>query len=238
MKTRLLFIEDEADLGNVVKQYLEIMDFEVTWCTSGEEAYRTWSDGSSGYDLLIIDIKLPDINGFELAERILKTDPGMAFLFLTARNEKHDRIRGLGIGADDYIGKPFDIEELILRIKNILRRKQSGRSSLPGEEFPASEVSIGDILLKKDLLTLTIGDGKPVPITQRVAELLEYLCLHPNRILKREDILVQLWGENDYFLGRSLDVFISKLRKLLRSSRHVRIENVYGVGFIFSVTES
>lgn len=238
MRPKLLFIEDETDLGNVVKQYLEIMGFDVTWCTNGDSAFLAFTTHNSKFDLLIIDIQLPDISGFDLAKRIQQFSPEMSFLFLTARNEKQDRLFGLKIGADDYICKPFDIEELILRIKNIIRRNSNIHDAPALEDELDNNVSIGDIILKKDLLTLTISDRKPDSITLREAELLEYLCRHPNKILKREYILLELWGQNDYFLGRSLDVFISRLRKLLKYSSMVSIDNVYGIGFIFTVNEN
>lgn len=231
MKHRLLFVEDEQDLGNVVKQYLEFVNFEVVWCMSANETLLRYLQYPS-YDLLIIDVQLPDYNGFELAEKIIKENNDQAFLFLTARNEKKDRIHGLHIGADDYINKPFDIDELVLRIKNIIRRnnKDTGPEALPGE------LPIGDLIFQKELLRLALPNKKTVSLTLREAELLKYLHLNNNRILKREEILLHLWGENDYFLGRSLDVFISRLRKALMYSTRVNIENVYGVGFIFRIS--
>lgn len=238
MKPKLLFIEDEIDLGNVIKQYLEIMDFEVTWYTDGKKAYEDFVNNTSLYNLLIIDIQLPGINGFDLAERILAINSDISFIFLTARKEKTDKLRGLKIGADDYISKPFDIEELILRIKNIIRRRSYGLKIIPADEGQTHQISIGDITLNKDRLLLSIGNKKPCSLTLREAELLEYLCLNQNKIMKREFILLQLWGENDYFLGRSLDVFISRLRKLLMASSSISIENVYGIGFVFTVKES
>ena len=172
------------------------------------------------------------MNGFELAERIIKDNNDVPFLFLTARNEKKDRIRGLKIGADDYISKPFDIDELVLRIRNIIRRHHFIEA---GQQACGTDIIAGDVTLHKDILKLTIGDRKQISLTLREVQLLEYLCSHQNSVLKREDILLQLWGENDYFLGRSLDVFISRLRKLLSPSKSVNIDNVYGIGFIFNV---
>lgn len=232
MKHKILFVEDQEDLGNVIKQYLEAMNFEVQWCTNGKDAYRTFLAKKQLFDILIIDIQLPEMDGFELAELIVKENASIPFLFLTARNEKKDRIHGLKLGADDYISKPFDIDELVLRIKNIIRRKHPQESS---PENQNTDIPIGDIIIHKDLLKLSIDGGKPIALTVREAELLQYLCKHPNRVLKREEILLQLWGENDYFLGRSLDVFISRLRKQLQSSKSVSIDNVYGVGFVFNV---
>ena len=235
MKSKILFVEDEIDLGNVVKQYLQLMNFEVELRTTAEGALEIFKQARDDYDLLITDIQLPGMNGFEFAEEIKKVNDKIPFLFLTSRNEKKDRITGLKLGADDYINKPFDIDELVLRITNIIRRNSQGR-------FPETEekriVKIGDVVFKKDLLKTSVGSaGKSISLTVKETSLLEYMYLHKNKVLKREEILVQLWGENDYFLGRSLDVFISRLRKLLAESKKVKIENVYGVGFIFSVKD-
>lgn len=235
MEHKLLFVEDESDLGNVVKQYLEFVGFEVHWYTNAQEAFIAYQK-EPHFDLLLIDIQLPDYDGFELAEKITKINKDQSFLFLTARNEKKDRIYGLKIGADDYINKPFDIDELILRIKNIIRRNGSSKITQEVDQEILSDIIMGDLLFQKELLKLSFPKGKSVSLTLREAELLEYLYLNKNRILKREDILLQLWGENDYFLGRSLDVFISRLRKALHHSSAVSIDNVYGVGFIFSIT--
>ncbi len=183
--------------------------------------------------MLIIDIQLPGMNGFELAEHITKENYNIPFLFLTARNEKRDRLYGLKIGADDYITKPFDIDELVLRIKNIIKR--NNHHSVNDIEPSTAEIKMGDITLQKELLKFSINEEPATSLTLREAELLEYLCKNQNRVLKREEILIQLWHENDYFLGRSLDVFISRLRKLLQASKTVTIDNVYGVGFIFNV---
>ncbi|WP_316815989.1 response regulator transcription factor [Pedobacter nyackensis] len=235
MKTKILYIEDEVDLGNVTRQYLELMDFDVEWCTSGKSALTLFNADPYGYQLMIIDIQLPNMNGFELAERILHINEEAYFLFLSARKEKSDRLKGLKIGAVDYITKPFDIDELVLRIQNIIKRQKQTPMSIIQKSQSSPLVNIGDMQLNKDLLTLTLIKDKSIVLTQREAELLEYLNNHQNIIIKRADILMQVWGENDYFLGRSLDVFISRLRKLLRSSSNVKIDNVYGVGFIFSV---
>ncbi|SEK71349.1 response regulator transcription factor [Parapedobacter koreensis] len=231
MKPRLLYVEDEVDLGNVTKQYLETMNFKVTWCMTGKSAYQEYLTNRNAYSLLIIDIQLPDINGFDLARKIVAHDKNACFLFLTARKEKTDRLYGLDIGAIDYITKPFDIDELILRIRNITRRVQ------PTEKLNTVDtIQIGDIKLNKETLSLTIEGHTTTTLTLREAELLEYLHTHRNSIVKREDLLIRFWGENDYFMGRSLDVFISRLRKLLRhSTSGVRIENIYGVGFILSI---
>lgn len=230
MKDRILFVEDEHDLGNVVKQYLEVMDFDVLWVKHGRDALDNFKLNSGDYSIVILDIGLPEMDGFELAGRILKISPDIPFLFLTARNEKADKLYGLKIGADDYVTKPFDIDELVLRIQNIIRRKGSGMSTVS-----ANTIVVGDVFYNKDALQLKIGSNAPVFLTRREAELLEYLLLRSDKVLTREEILTQLWGENDYFLGRSLDVFISRLRKLLAASHVVSINNVYGVGFIVNI---
>lgn len=235
MKPRLLYVEDEVDLGNVTKQYLEAMNFEVTWCVDGKSAYQEYLRQEIAYSLVIIDIQLPDFNGFDLAQKIVAHDEDTYFLFLTARKEKKDRLLGLNMGAMDYITKPFDIDELVLRIRNIVRRK----SSVVEEEPTADIIQIGNITLNKEALSLSVDGHVKATVTLREAELLEYLYAYQNTIVKREDLLIRFWGENDYFMGRSLDVFISRLRKLLRnSSSGARIENIYGVGFILSVPSS
>lgn len=234
MKNRLLYIEDEIDLGNVTKQYLELMGFEVAWCTKGMEALDLYRKAPNSFNLIIIDIQLPDIEGFRLAEQMLPLNPDVYFIFLTARKEKIDRIRGLKIGAMDYITKPFDVDELVLRIQNITRHQRF--DSLDAKRAVIQEILvIGDISLDINLLLLGLPGNKSISVTQREAELLKYLFENRNSIIRRTDILLKVWGENDYFLGRSLDVFISRLRKILQTSICVRIDNVYGIGFIFSV---
>lgn len=235
MQHKVLFVEDELDLGNVVKQYLQLMDLEVDWHTTAEDAYIAFEKHQNEYDLLMIDVQLPGADGFELARKFSRLNDQTPFLFLTARNEKKDRLLGLGLGADDYISKPFDIDELVLRIRNIIRRNKPAESQ---QKSSATELKIGDITLHKDLFKISIGkSGAKGSLTAREMELLEFLYNNRNTILKREEILLKLWGENDYFLGRSLDVFISRLRKQIAPSNKVKIENVYGVGFIFSVQE-
>jgi len=231
MSAKILLVEDEIDLGNVVKQYLEIVGFEVDWTKNGKLAFDQLQQLHSSYQLIIIDVSMPVMDGFELANRIFEAGIQIPFLFLTARNEKADRLYGLKIGADDYISKPFDVDELVLRIKNIIRRYAA-------TETPQRPIiTRGDVEFNKDSLRLSIKHSNDIILTPREAELLLYLFEHENKILRRENILVQLWGKNDYFLGRSLDVFISRLRKHLNNSNCIRIENVYGVGFIFRVQE-
>ncbi|QES87136.1 response regulator transcription factor [Rhizosphaericola mali] len=232
---RLLFVEDEIDLGSVIKQYLEINDFSVEWSTNGKSAFEYFTNNQSEIDLVIIDVSIPEMDGFELAEHINNISD-KPFIFLTARKEKNDKIKGLKIGADDYITKPFDIDELVLRLKNILKRNNHVEKNVmennPALNINNAAIIIGDTEFNKTLLHLNVK-GKDITLTLREAELLEYLFAHQNIILKREDILVDLWGKNDYFLGRSLDVFISRLRKYFGKDASIQINNVYGIGFIF-----
>lgn len=232
MKPVILFIEDEIDLGNVVKQYLEVMDFEIDWFTDGIQAFNHFRQNHLRYSILLLDVSLPGMDGFELARNIIKINNNTPFLFLTARNEKQDKLLGLKIGADDYITKPFDIDELILRIKNIIKRNLHEPHAPIGV---ATVIQTEDVSFYEDSLKLTIA-GQETTLTPKEADLLIYLFKNSNRILKREDILIQLWGGNDYFLGRSMDVFISRLRKHLSRSKSISINNVYGIGFIFKIT--
>jgi DNA-binding response OmpR family regulator len=233
-KLKLLLVEDEADLGKVVSQYLEISDFEVDWVTNGHSACGRLLSERNDYHMALIDVSMPEMDGFQVADRLIQSGRNIPFFFLTARNEKCDRLRGLKLGADDYISKPFDVDELVLRIRNIVKRN----IGLPATAASASTIVIHDLNFEKDSLKLTIDGGKTVVLTPREAELLDFLIRHENRVLRREDILCRLWGSNDYFLGRSLDVFVSRLRKHLSHSTSVSIDNVYGVGFVFNVRRS
>jgi len=234
-QAKLLFVEDEIDLGSVVSQYLELKEFEVSWVKTATEALEKIK-ADEHFDLILLDVQLPDFNGFELAQQILLHNKNQFFLFLTARKEKADKLHGLQLGADDYITKPFDIDELILRIKVILRR--AGFAVTAAEQIRPNTNSFktADVTFNADLMQLTIAQ-EVVILTQREVNLLEIFYNHKNKVLKREQILTELWGENDYFMGRSLDVFISRLRKILNKSKTVSIENIYAVGFIFKIQD-
>lgn len=231
MKPRILLVEDETDLGNVVTQYLEVMDFEVDWIVNGKEAMEKLTAFPNRYQLILLDVTLPGIDGFELAAQLVRNNSGTPFLFLTARSERTYKLHGLKIGADDYITKPFDIDELVLRIRNIIRRHNAGTAA----QVQPAGIEIGNIRFNRDNLKLVIDNQKEIILTPREAELLDYLFKHPNQVIKREEILVTLWGANDYFLGRSLDVFISRLRKHFGNNEYMNIANIYGVGFMLNV---
>ena len=229
MQPKILLVEDEVDLGNVVKQYLEMSDFSVDLFQNGKTAYEQLKANLVKYQIALIDVSMPEMDGFELANGIIKLGIKLPFLFLTARNEKTDRLYGLKLGADDYISKPFDVDELVLRMKNIIKRNTRS------ESISSSLIERGDVKFFKDSFKLVFSSGDEFILTPKESELLVYLFSNENRIIKREELLTQLWGENDYFLGRSLDVFISRLRKYLNKSDCISINNVYGVGFVFNV---
>jgi DNA-binding response OmpR family regulator len=229
----IVIIEDEIDLGNVISEYLKLRGFSVLWFKTAAEALAYYQSNQLGNKLIIVDIQLPDMNGFDLASQIVKINPNQPFFFLTAHNEKQDRLRGLTIGAIDYISKPFEIEELVLRIGNIInkftnspQRPAASRSGL---------IHIGDIKYQKDQLFVLMPNNKEVSLTVRESEVLDQLAGNINKVVKKRDLLIALWGNDDYFNGKSLEVFISRLRRLFKTSREVSIENVYGLGYILKV---
>lgn len=221
MKTKILLVEDDSDFGSILKHYLELSDFEVFWFQDpGEIAAKT--DEDFPYDIGILDIMMPKLDGFSLAKIILKEKPAFPILFLTAKNQKIDRITGLKIGADDYIAKPCDPEELILRIQNILKRTNNA--------VIQNEIKIGDYILYTDKLLLQHKNGDQ-RLTLKEKNLLVYFLKFNNQTVRREQILEELWETNDYFTGRSMDVFISRLRKYLSQDSRIKIESLRGLGF-------
>jgi len=227
MNTKILLVEDDSDFGMILKQYLELEGFEVTWFQNPEDAVTVLTSDFT-YHIGILDIMMPKMDGFSLAKIILKQKPEFPLLFLTAKNQKIDRLTGLKIGADDYLAKPCDPEELILRIKNILKRTTS--------HSPNLHLKIGDYILDSDKLLLIHPTGN-IRLTIREKDLLIYLLQHNNQMIKRDDILDNLWETNDYFTGRSLDVFISKLRKHLNNDPTIKIVSLRGIGFEINFPE-
>jgi len=220
-KIRILLAEDDPDLGNILAQYLEMQGFIVSLARDGEEAWENFQKVIP--TICILDVMMPKMDGFELAEKISKYSPDLPFIFLTAKGLKEDRIRGLKIGADDYITKPFEVDELVLRVNNILKRSGIQDS----DEFQIGHISFN--FQELELITPEVTHK----LTLKEGMLLKYLFQHENKLVKREEILTEVWGENDYFLGRSMDVFVSRLRKYLVSEESVSIETVRGTGFIF-----
>nr|WP_068889175.1 response regulator transcription factor [Pedobacter panaciterrae] len=230
----IVIIEDEVDLGNVVSEYLKLRGFSVLWFKTANEALDYYALNQLNNKLIIIDVQLPDRNGFDLATEIMKINRNQPFFFLTAHNEKDNRLKGLKIGAIDYIAKPFEIEELVLRIGNIIDKLSSG--SLDGVTKDQSDfILISDIKYNKKQLYVLLPDDNEVSLTLRESELLDYLIGNLNEVVKKKDILLALWGNDDYFNGKSLEVFISRLRRLFKASKKISIENVYGVGYMLKV---
>jgi DNA-binding response OmpR family regulator len=229
----IIIIEDEIDLGNVISEYLKLRGFSVLWFKTGGEALDYYKLNHLDSKLIIIDVHLPDINGFDLAGDLVKINPNKPFFFLTAHNEKQDRLRGLKIGAIDYIAKPFEIEELVLRIRNVISKFPDTKTETP--EHDQRFVTIGDIRYQKEQLSILMPDNREVSLTLRESEVLDHLLASINQVVKKKDLLLALWGNDDYFNGKSLEVFISRLRRLFKTSDCVIIENVYGLGYILKV---
>ena len=229
-KAHLLYVEDDESLSFVTRDNLELNGYEVSYCEDGKKALEVIHTGQK-FDLCILDVMLPEIDGFTLAEEIRKKDEQVPIIFLTAKSMKQDKIHGLTIGADDYITKPFSIEELLLKVDIFLRRTKY--TTILKTNTP---VTIGDYTFDYKNLNLSLGDESNT-LTQKEADLLKLLCEHKNEVVKRSFILETIWGKDDYFLGRSLDVFISRLRKYLKEDPRVKVENIHGVGFKFRVDE-
>ena len=219
----LLLVEDDIDLQKVLAQYLELSGFRVYTANHGKHGLQVFK--AHHIDLCILDVMMPVMDGFALAGEIRSLDPAMPIVFLTAKNQKEDKLIGLKIGADDYITKPFEAEELVLRLNNILKRA--------GKAYQES-TTLGCLNIHFNELTIEDGEHS-YNLTPRESELLRYLIENQNTLLKREQILEELWGQNDYFLGRSMDVFISRLRKYLQAEQTISLETKRGVGFIFKV---
>ncbi|MFW6309881.1 MAG: response regulator transcription factor [Prolixibacteraceae bacterium] len=226
---KILLVEDDEALRFIVKDNLEENDYEVDDAEDGEAALSLFE--KNGYHLIILDVMLPKIDGFRVAEKIRQKDQHVPIIFLTARSMTEDKIKGLSLGGDDYIPKPFSMEELLLKIKIFLKRSQaSGLIPAKSENVKV----IGNYLFNFEDLTLS-KDGDTRNLTMKEAELIRYFSENQNKVLSRNDILEKVWGTNDYFLGRSLDVFISRLRKYFKEDPGVKIVNLHGIGFRFTV---
>jgi two-component system, OmpR family, response regulator VicR len=226
-RSRILYVEDDDTLGYITSENLERKGYEVVLSQDGESALQLFRMES--FDLCLLDVMLPRLDGFTLARIIRKENEEIPIIFISAKTLTEDKIEGLLLGADDYIVKPFNIEELTLKIEVFLRRSRVIKSA-PAE----STLQIGNCLLDMNLLRLDcMGTSKK--LTYREAELIRYFSQNRNKLLSREQILEAIWGGNDYFSGRSLDVFISRLRKYFQDDPIVRIENRHGMGYIFGV---
>jgi DNA-binding response OmpR family regulator len=222
---KILLVEDDPNLGFVIKDNLSIKGYDVTLCKDGEEGENSFN--SQAYSLCIFDIMLPKKDGFSLARGVRQKNKHIPIIFLSAKSMMEDKLEGFQTGADDYITKPFSLEELYCRIEVCLRRAP--------HQTVSDQFDLG--LYNFDYTRLTIRkDDFEKSLTQKEAEVLKMLCLNRERVLKREEILTQIWGDDDYFMGRSLDVFISKLRKYLKEDPSLQIVNYHGVGFRLEVS--
>jgi two-component system, OmpR family, response regulator VicR len=225
---KILFAEDDISLGFVTKDNLELQGYEVFLCENGQIAWESFTNQI--FDLCIFDVMLPKLDGFSLARQVRAINQEIPILFLTAKSMKEDKLMGLRIGADDYITKPFSIEELVLKIEVFLKRSKIA----PSEKVQNPYFKIGSYLFDYANLVLFL-DNQKQQLTQREADVLKYFCQNMGKVLRRDEILMSIWGDDDYFIGRSLDVFISRLRKYLKNDATVSIENIHSVGFKMSV---
>ena len=222
--SKILLVEDDSNLGNILSEYLELKGYGITLCTDGESGYEHFRNQQ--YDLCVLDVMMPRRDGFSLARAIRKENEHIPIIFLTAKSMKEDKIEGFSIGGDDYITKPFSIEELLMRIQAVLKRCRP-QASPAGD---GNTFGIGRYLFdyRNQLLAL---DDRERRLTSREAELLKLLCDNRNTVLRRETALTHVWGDDNYFNGRSMDVYITKLRKYLRDDPQVEIVTVHGTGF-------
>lgn len=224
---KILLAEDDIDFSEVLIQYLQLHSFDVVCAENGNKALEIFKKES--FDICILDVMMPLMDGFKLAEELLKINPNTRFIFLTAKQLKEDRIKGLQLGADDYIVKPFEAEELILRINNILKRSET---NLNNSEI--DEIQIGTYVFDTKRMYLKIG-AKTQQLTEKEAALILFLFNNKNQIIKRETILNAIWNNNDYFSGRSMDVFITKIRKYFQDDSRITIESKRFIGLEFKI---
>ncbi|MFC2152055.1 response regulator transcription factor [Bacteroidota bacterium] len=226
-KYNVFLLEDDENFGSVLKSYLEMNDFNVSWTKDGANAISNFQ--SQKFDFCILDIMLPNLDGFTVAKKIKTLNPQIPSIFLTAKTLKEDVLEGYKLGADDYVTKPFDSEVLLYKIKAIIKRN----SELESDE---SIFRVGQYQFDSELRVLSYQDGS-VKLSPKESELLKMLCLHENKVLDRDKALNKIWGEDGYFTARSMDVYITKLRKYLKNDSSIEIENIHGSGFILKIKE-
>ena len=225
---KILLVEDDRNFGDVLRSYLEMHQYDVTLATDGEAGYSTYKKGK--YDLCILDVMMPKKDGFTLAKEIKEDNSEMPLIFLTAKSLKEDVIDGFKLGADDYITKPFNSEELLYRVQAVLKRS----TIAPEPESTQKEFVIGQFLFNYPLRILTFdpeGEKQKDKLSPKEAHLLRLFCLHKNDVLPRSKALVEIWEEDNYFTARSMDVFVTKLRKYLKRDSNLEIVNIHGNGF-------
>ena len=223
---KILLVEDDPNLGMLLQDYLQLKGkFEVVLCKDGEEGLRAFT--KQGFDLLILDVMMPKKDGFTLGKEIRKFNERVPIIFATAKGMIEDKTQAFNLGGDDYITKPFRIEELLLRINALLKRVNSTER---GEEDKQTTFKIGRYTFDYTLQTISIGEHNQ-KLSTKEAELLRLLCLHKNEVLTREEALLNIWHDDNYFNGRSMDVFLSKIRKYIKDDENVEIINVHGRGY-------
>jgi two-component system OmpR family response regulator len=234
-KNKILLVEDDRNFGDVLCSYLEMNDYAVTLATDGEMGLSEFKKDS--FDLCIFDVMMPKKDGFTLAKEVKEIDPSMPVIFLTAKTMKEDVIKGFKLGADDYISKPFTSEELLYRIQAVLKRSQKHDK----QKNDLKEFEIGKYHFNYPLRILSIkigkGEEKQEKLSPKEAELLKLFCQYTNDILPRNIALKEIWGEDNYFTARSMDVFVTKLRKYLRFDESIEIVNIHGNGFQLRIKE-
>ncbi len=222
-KVSILLAEDDPNLGQLLKNYLSVKEYETTLATDGAQAMKVFR--KEKFQLCLLDVMMPEIDGFTLAREIRAIDPHIPVIFLTAKNLKEDVIEGFKSGADDYLTKPFSMEELIYRIEAILRRSSKQTTDAPAETYTIGKFNFD---VTKQLLTIQDQSRK---LTTKESELLELLCRHRNEVLERNFALKSIWIDDNYFNARSMDVYITKLRKYLSKDGKVEILNIHGKGY-------
>ncbi len=223
MKPKILLVEDDTNLGFIIADQLKQEGYDVHLASNGNEGFKKFHEGS--YHLCIFDVMMPKKDGFSLAEDVRKIDKKVPILFLTAKTMTEDKIKGFNVGGDDYITKPFSSAEFKVRVRALLKRVDG----LDDEESP-TEVNLGSYTYDVQNYSL-VGPNFEKKLTKKEAQILKMLCKFENQVVPREMILNAVWGKDDYFVGRSLDVFITKLRKYFSNDAKVNIENVHGIGF-------
>ena len=231
MLKKVLLVEDDIDFGTVLKQYLELQEFAITWAKDGEEALELFP--KNDFDICVFDVMLPKIDGFTLAEKTIEINPEIPFVFLTARNQNEDKIKGLKLGADDYIVKPFEADELVLRLNNIIKRTQKSTKKETFSEL----INIGKYNFDSYRCELKL-ENRIQQLTEKETLLIQFLFEHKNQLIKREQVLKAVWGNDDYFSGRSMDVFISKLRKYFKDDSNISLESTRNIGLEFKIKKA
>ena len=221
--TSILLAEDDVNLGNLLKNYLAAKDFDTSLFTNGNLALKAFPEAV--FQLCIIDIMMPEMDGLTLAKRIRQINPQVPIIFLSAKSQKEDILEGFRTGADDYITKPFSMEELLYRIQAVLKRTSASITSLKEEKYTIGKYTFDSV---KQLL---LFEDESVKLTTKESELLELLCRHGGTILERNFALKTIWTDDNYFNARSMDVYITKLRKYLKKDPSVRIQNIHGKGY-------